>query len=97
MGSQTTTVPGTSASYTPAHNGAMSAGYSATLLIGALQTACQTSPSTPATTSGGSRLSKRRRRRRRGSSTRRRRRTSGRKIMWGCGRRKTMWGCSKKR
>ena len=96
MGSQTTTVPGTSASYTPAQNGAMSAGFSATLLIDALQTACQTRSSVPAT-SGGSRLSKRRRRRRRGSSTRRRRRTSGRKIMWGCGRRKTMWGCSKKR
>jgi hypothetical protein len=91
MGNQTTTVPGTSASFTPAQNGAMSAGYSATLLIGAMNNACQTRPSI----GGGSRLS--RRRRRRGSSTRRRRRSSRRKIMWGCGRRKTMWGCSKKR
>ena len=89
-------VPGSSATNTPGQNSALQAAYTATLLIGTMKDACQTSPSIPAT-SGGSRLSRRRRRRRRGSSTRRRRRSSRRKIMWGCGRRKTMWGCSKKR
>lgn len=90
MGSQAP-VPGSSATNTPGQNSALQAAYTATLLIGAMNNACQTDPSI----GGGSRLS--RRRRRRGSSTRRRRRSSRRKIMWGCGRRKTMWGCSKKR